>query len=506
MNWKKYQEHFKRHKLDEDHFVLGVDLGNATSSIAYFDALRQNAEILDISGGYGKPSVPTVLQYINATDEWIFGEYAVINANGQDPLLLGFVERMGENGLEPSIKSFAVKTVDVAARYIGELIANCKSINPKAAIAGIVAVMPDFVPNEAVAALRAAFETAGYGGLLIDIVQERQAALAYFKHNSIDAKKAQKVLWLDFGDRALRGGLYEIKDDSKTIECLEAAHDTALGMAKFDKEIYDMLASVYCQNKGITQDELNKTEREQLLTFAYGHKDVILNNEASQTRIYYNFVHPPFSAVVYGADVEGITRSWKGALEDFVNRLLGSNVADGIAVVCTGGGFEAPWAKRKIASIFKCTKVSFAKNTKGVLAAGATYLAAGTFGFLPPFDFEITDNHKRLHDIGINIKERFYTILPRGSWLWQKPKTIYVIPEQSPEIELFVRDEAGKILTLGKAEFKTTPKRPNGTTRIALDIEAIDADSYTVKIKDLGFGEMFPATNQVESFEMRIQC
>ncbi|MCL2576160.1 MAG: DUF5716 family protein [Defluviitaleaceae bacterium] len=505
MSWKKYREHFKLHRMDEDHFVLGLDFGNATSAIAYFDVIRENAEILDISGGYGKPAAPTALQYIAASKEWIFGEYAILNANGQDSLLTGFAENLG-GGAYLDIGDGNRSVVDIAAIYIEELIANCRSINPKAVVSGIVAVVPDFVASEAKTALSAAVAKAGYENLLIDLVEERQAVFAFCHHNKI---AANKLMWLDFGDRGLRGGLYEIKDDYNTIECLAADFNEELGSAFIDREIYNLLAGFYCRTQKTQLDELSKTEQEQILTFAYGHKDVLLNNDGKDTRIYYNFVYPPFSEVVSASRIAGMAWAWENGLEDFVNRLLGNHFTDDITVICTGGGFEMPWAKKKIAQIFDTKQLYLQKNPKGILAQGATLYAAQKLELLRSPKFEIADGHKTQVDIGISItqggKQRFYAIIERGSWLWQKPKTTYIIPTgENAEIELLTRDETGRISPLGIAKFKSMPKRPQGTTRIALDLEPTDNDRYTVKIKDLGFGEIYPATGLVERFDMRI--
>ena len=71
MAWQDYQTHFQSHPLDESHFVLGLDLGDAMSTIAYFDPLHKAPEVIDISGGYGKASVPTVMQFAPETKEWI---------------------------------------------------------------------------------------------------------------------------------------------------------------------------------------------------------------------------------------------------------------------------------------------------------------------------------------------------------------------------------------------------------------------------------------------------
>jgi len=281
-----------------------------------------------------------------------------------------------------------------------------------------------------------------------------------------------------------------------------------LGCAKIDGEIADLLAGFYCSHQKTDAVKLSKREKEEILAFAYNHKDMLLNQEGDKViRLYYNFVHPPFSKTVTTREIKTLTDPWEKELARFVNELTdkAGNLKD-IDVICTGGGFEMPWARKKISSIFAKGKPPiFYKNPKGILAQGATLYAARELSLLPKININIEDSHKLPHDVGINImqggKNRFHTLLERGSWLWQKPKTAYLIlKDDAAEIQICTRDNHGKVAALGVATLKDLPQRPVGTTRIALSVEAKTAGSYAVNIKDLGFGEIFPASEYEENF------
>ncbi|MCL2235619.1 MAG: DUF5716 family protein [Defluviitaleaceae bacterium] len=502
MDWKRYREHFAKNKIDEDFFVLGVDLGDATSAISYFDTLRGAPEVLDISGGYGKPCPPTVLQYISASREWIFGEYAILNANGSDALLTNFVSRLGEAAYL-DIGEGGKSVADIVSIYIRELIDNCRNINPKATVAGVCAVVPDFITTEAKDALTRAFNKANYGNSLIELIEERQALLNYCAAKGI-GKNGGKLLWLDFGARGLRGGLYEIDNNFEQINCLGADMNEAIGCANIDESIYNLLAIYYCKEQGVDLEKLTKREREQIFTFAHSYRDMLLNQDSGRdTKLYYNFVHPPFAKTVTQAQIGDMTRSWEKRLAEFVNNLLGGRATAEISVICTGGGFEMPWARRKIGEIFHGT--TFHKNPKGILAQGATLYAAKTLKIIDLPNITVEDSHKLLFDLGINImrdgKSHFHALMERGSWLWQKPKTTHLISQgEEAEVELLLRDNAGKISKLGTAKLKGLPKRPPGTTRMALDVEAKTAETFSLRLKDLGFGEFFPATGYIENY------
>ena len=517
MNWKKYREFFKNSRISEDHFVLGVDMGAATSAISYFDPVRRVAEALDISGGYGKASAPTAMQYIADTREWIFGEYAILNVDGGDfhVLLTDFAAKLGSGEYVDTVDS-ARPVVDIAAIYLAELIANCRNINPKAQIAGIVATIPDFSGAEAKSAMLAAYRAAGFDRVLIDLLPEREAILAYYfrEKGSMDD---ERLLLLDYGARGLRGGVYDVYGARRHLKCLSAMMDDELSTAAVDAAIYQLLTEYYCKNRKVPMDKLTKAEKGQLYTFAHQHKDLLLGHGDSKTpiKLYYNFAYPPFSVTVPQGDIDRILRAHGKKMDDFICDL--SHKASGAleninTIICTGGGFEMPWVKKRIASLFPKEKLqTFFKNSKMVLSQGATYVAAGRLGLLPQIRFDIEDGHKIPCDIGIyvgtanSVKPRFLPVLERNCPLWQKPRTAYVILQNStPEIEIFKRDVDGEAMRICAAKLTSFPVRPPGTTKLSVDIAAKTAEHCIVTIKDMGFGEIFPSSEVSEEIEVRI--
>ncbi|MCL2573306.1 MAG: DUF5716 family protein [Defluviitaleaceae bacterium] len=517
MNWKKYREYFEKNRISEDHFVLGIDMGTATSAISYFDPVRRVAEVLDISGGYGKASAPTALQYIADTREWIFGEYAIMNVDGDDSqaLMTNFVSKLG-TGEYIDTGASARSVVDIAAIYLNELIENCRSINPKAQIAGIVATMPDFVSAEARNAMFSVYRAAGYDRVLIDLLSEREAILShYFLEKGI--MEDERLMLIDFGARGLRGSIYDVSSNTRNVKCVSAMMDDSLSTKAVDDAIYNLLTEHYCNNRKILFEKLTKAEHGQLSTFAHSHKDMLLGHSDSKPlRLYYNFAYPPFSATITQNDIENaFLRTNSQAVTSFV-RNLAAKLNDGYkginTVICTGGGFEMPWAKKCIMSMFDKKNLQFFKNSKTVLSQGATYVAATRLGLLPQIRFDIEDAHKMPYDIGIQIsgdakgrKNRFLPILERNSPLWQKPRPAYVILQGGElKIEIFKRDENGETARIGIAQLADFPERPKGTTKISIDIEAKTAENCVITIKDLGFGEIFPSSGISEEIEVNI--
>ena len=514
MNWKKYRDFFENNKISEDHFVLGIDMGAATSAISYFDPIRRAAEVLDISGGYGKASAPTALQYIADTKEWIFGEYAILNVDGDAALLTDFAAKLG-SGTYIDIGTDTRPVADIAAIYLKELIANCRNINPKAQIAGIVATVSDFASEDAKNAMLAAFTAAGYERVLVELISEREVLLARYFHDK-SAINDERILILDFGARGLRGSIYDVSGGGRDIKCLAAMVDEDLSTAAVDASIYALLAGYYCQNQKKSSSKLSEADRQQLYAFAHQHKDMLLGYDGDKDmKLYFNFTYPPFSAAVSQSDIYGIIQAYGQKMLGFVNDLSSKVMGDSKgfgAVICTGGGFEMPWAKKRMIALFDKEQVQIYKNSKSALAEGATYVAASRLGLLPQMHFDIEDGHKIPCDIGISIanggKHRFLPVLERDSLLWQKPRTVYVILQDEnaskSEIEIFKRDRGGEAVRIGTAPLEDLPKRPAGTTRLSIGVAPKTRENYTVTIKDLGFGEIFPPSGISREIEITI--
>ena len=77
MTWETYRTQIaEKGHLPEDWYILGVDLGTTNSVISYWDNTTRKPEPIDISNGFGKIPLPSVVQYRNddGNDEWVIGD------------------------------------------------------------------------------------------------------------------------------------------------------------------------------------------------------------------------------------------------------------------------------------------------------------------------------------------------------------------------------------------------------------------------------------------------
>lgn len=518
MNLKRI---FKSKDLDESQFIIGIDLGSATSSICYFDLLRNQPEIIDISGGYGKTTMPTVIQYIPSSKEWVYGEYAVLNRGVSDDITFSYlIDKLGKKEYV-EIDNKLESVVSILSLYLKELINSCKNINPKSEIAGIVVAIPSYLPIEAKDELLRCFSLIGYDKKILEFVSDRECILSNHYFN----KKVDKenIVILDYGSRELRGGVFSVTPKGKdvNVNTLSYLYDEELGTKNFDDEINNIFMKLYEDNTNKKRDNLSKQEKEQIISFAYQHKDIIFQRSIFQkaVKLYFNFAYPPFQCSFSKKDAEEHIKPFQKRFRAFVNNLMKNNInnktmdiSDISTVICTGGGFEMLWAKEEVENIFPDSHIAKFKNPKAAIAEGATIIASSLLEVISEKKFIIQDTLRVSEDIGIYVlsgdKDKFIPIIEKNTFWWQNEKSVKLILNEKTEeelnIELYLRNLQGEISPLGKLKVNNYPKRIKGGSKIELKISFEDEKTIRAKVVDLGFGEFFPKTDLCEEFSLSL--
>jgi len=506
MNYKKYKSLPAAEKRNEIYYVIGLDIGNDSSAIAFYNLAENTAETIDLSGGYGKPSIPTVMQYISETKEWVFGEYAVLN-RGVGTIFSALLKKMGRfDYLDVGGRSVSV--AGVFALFIKEILSNVKHINPKAEIVGIVASVPAYFSAPAQEEFTRVFKLAGYEKELIALVPDRECVLAH--HYRTPPEKPESTLLIDLGNRELRGGLYNVQEKNGVINAVSMSSVFSDGMS---------MSAINADVEGLFESFLPggvESQKEQLLEFTYRHKDILFQKSirTKPLKLYYNFVYPPVQHTLTNERVEKLVEPYAALFNDFISNVLEKNLFERQitpsqvdTVLCVGGGFEMLWAKEAVTVVFPNERVQFYKNPKTIIAEGAALIAARELE-LTGIPFFLEDKHQLTNDIGLSDGENFLTLVERNGFWWQKhaPKLILVNSTVNGEMDLFLTElspsgEGRSILTM---HLDDLPVRPKGVTRLEIAIDFRSNTELTVKINDIGFGEMFPKTEYEREFPVSL--
>ena len=497
MHWKKFKTLDSIEKKDEANYIIGLDIGNETSTISFYNQAAGSPETIDISGGYGKPSFPTVIQYIHETGEWVFGEYAILNRGvGRDITIEHIIERLGHfDYIDINNKSVALS--NVLALFIKELVQNVKNINPKAEIVGIIATVSTYLSKRAKEELERAFKQAGLEKELIGFVTDREAALQYF----INDIELDTTLLLDYGSREVRGGLFIV--DKYNFTNISSNFDERLGTSNIDNDVYTLFENFINKQK--------VESNEQLYTFAYQHKDILFqkNIRTKPIKLYFNFTYPPFQESVSYEQVEKLLTPYKRQFARFIKEITARsgqiNINDIKNVICIGGGFEMLWVRDYVKQTFNKANILIAKSPKLVMSEGAALIAARLLDIEKNIQINIKDQNQFTSDIGISAGEYFLPLIESPAFWWSRhePKLV-LLTEEVEKFNISLFDKHGNIKHIGEFVLDNLPKRPRRTTRLSFEISFSSSTKMNLKIMDIGFGELFPTSGLVWIFEFDI--
>ena len=513
-------------KKDETYYVIGLDIGNDSSGIAYFNAADNAPEAIDLSGGYGKPSIPTVMQYIAETKEWVYGEYAILNRGvGTEVTLSDLIARLGSSDYI-DIANKPMSVVSILALFLKEILGSVKNINPKAEIVGIVAAVPAYFSEQAQAELTRAFKAAGYERELIALVPDRECVFTH--HYQRNAPREERALLFDYGSREIRGGLYHImpQGDVLAVKSISSLFDDGVGTGRVVADVCKLFGTFLLAQESTPQ--LTKQIKEQISAFVYQHKDMLFQKtiRTKPAKLYFNFAYPPFQQTLTNDDAIQLIKPYQQRFNRFMREVLEKNLydeeirpVDVATVLCVGGGFEMLWARESVSDMFSQAQVRFHKNAKLVTAEGAALVAAQQLGLTEGYVVQLEDKHQLLVDIGLADGENFLPLVERNAFWWQKHTDKLLLVNQAVgdpgdwtkhglealRLQLAQRNGNGEMSLLNALDLNGLPERPKGTTRLGVSLAFTSNVDITVNVRDLGFGELFPAADYEENFTLRLE-
>ena len=516
MHWKKFKGLEPSEKRNESYFIIGLDIGDDSSSIAFYNTMEGTAETIDLSGGYGKPSIPTVMQYIPETREWVYGEYALMNRGaGADITIMSLTGRLGRHEYI-EINNKPVSIINILGQFIKELLLQVKNINPKAEIVGIVAAIPSYFNSQARDEFIRAFKIAGYEKELIGLVSDRECIFTHYYATRTPSE--EHALLIDYGSGQTRGGLYHIIPTAQeiTIKSISSLFDETIGTKIINDELESMFRDFFIDQADLTPQG---GVMEQFSAFLYQHRDVLFakNIRNKPVKLYFNFLYPPFMQIVDYDRMEAFIRPFDKKFRSFLSDVFEKNLygvlevrpGDVRNIICVGGGFEMLWAKEAVQSFFGGSEIGFYKNSKIVTAEGAAIAAAQLLEAAEGQTVVVEDKHQLESDIGLISEDgKFLPLVERSTFWWQNHpvRTFIVNNECHGQIPLTVaaQNREGEIKKLMDINVCGLPARPKGTTCIGARLEFISNNDINATFFDYGFGEMFPKTDCKEEIQITL--
>lgn len=164
----------------------------------------------------------------------------------------------------------------------------------------------------------------------------------------------------------------------------------------------------------------------------------------------------------------------------------------------TGKGFEGSWADEVFKHLCAGRRVFKGQN---LYTKGACYYARQLSGEGKTEEFIYLTEEMVASSIGITVYKDAhlseYTLVNAGTLWYEANCQVQLIVDDMDEIVISVQDLYSKEVHNHSISLESLEKRPPKMTRIDLRITFDDPNTCVVTVKDMGFGEYFPSTNQV---------
>jgi len=546
MNWETYRKQIaEAGQYPEDWYILGIDLGTTNSVISYWDNKTARPEPIDISSGFGKEHLPSVVQYRpdDDHDEWVIGHEAYRSMRIYPETTIRSIKRkMGTNEtVRLGNKDYLPE--EISAKILKELVSHAQNMNPKAEIAGLVVSVPYDFDDAAQKATVRACEIAGLEDKLICLIKEPNAAALEYNFRR-QLEEDERIMVFDFGGGTLDITIFHVteRDEARIkLQVISQGGEAHHGGDDIDTALIAMCGDLIKAKTGVSATELAIENQVELIARAREAKERLTGIKSF--RIPFTFCIPPFAQQITREEFHDlihpfIDKTRKLVLKALRETYTGSLTPNDINRVLVGGGSsQMPWVREMLLDIFGDKDKIYSSERPALdISLGATYYAAMKMGLLASPDvesektgtdtavmpqsapkmsveFEVTVSH----DIGLELasgtRKSFFPMIRRGtSFALAKKNHVFTLsgttPEEMTGLDLKILEridandpyEACKII--GEVSIRGLPVRPSGKTKLRVTL-MVEEEGGLVRgmVEDMGFGAEFPASGFKESFD-----
>lgn len=171
-------------------------------------------------------------------------------------------------------------------------------------------------------------------------------------------------------------------------------------------------------------------------------------------------------------------------------------------VFLVGEGFEGGWMKDSLTYICRGRRAFMGNNlySKGACYAGVVRDNPENWNCIYMGENEMKFN------LSLKIRDRgelsFYTLISAGKNWFEAKGECEVILSGTGEIDFWKQLPNSREAVIETLELTDLPSRPDRTTRLRISATPVSDEKIEVKIRDLGFGEIYRSTDKVWKITM----
>lgn len=420
---------------DEKRFVLGYDLGEKVSQISYLSSDADMPETLSVLAGAELYNIPTVLCKRKDVNQWFFGKEAVRHIEEGDGIPVNNLLGAARDGKPVKVGDSEYDPIALLTLFIKR---SLSLLSMELTLDMVEAIM---------------FTTGSLDHRMVQVLNAVTAALEL---------KTTNIFYQSHEESFFNYMLYQPD---------ELMHHTILA-CDYDLETLKVFQMTLNHNTRPVVATIDVKEFDSLRLGPDGFpRDAAL-----------------FHRTCDRLDDEFLTIMQKLCSEKIVSTIF-----------LLGEGFREKWTKRSLEFLCRTRRVFQGNN---LFSKGASIAARERIR--PSEDnkrFVFLGEDKLKANLGMNLlkcgQEVYYALLDAGVNWYEAGNSFDIIMDPSGIINIQVTPLTGKSPRLVQFYLEGLEKRPNGTTRLHISLDMPSVDEVVVKVQDMGFGELFPATGQV---------
>ncbi len=202
--------------------------------------------------------------------------------------------------------------------------------------------------------------------------------------------------------------------------------------------------------------------------------------------------------------VEGVQEEWDGSFYRAILEYMGRDAYSSAYII--GNGFEQEWAVCSLPLLAKHAKHIFYGNN--LFVKGACYSAKELLEEKKLREYLYMGKDLIRTNVGMEMivhgMKVYYPLIAAGVNWYDADKECEFILDDKTELNFLVSSMEGGERKMYAMMLPDLPQRPNRTTRLLLQMQCVSSSECCIKVTDLGFGEMYPASGKVwlESMEL----
>ncbi len=420
---------------DEKRFVLGYDLGEKVSQISFLSSDADMPETLSVLAGAELYNIPTVLCKRNDVNQWYFGKEAV---------------RHIEDGDATPAPNLVLSARDGKPVKVGDA-----EYDP-------IALLTLFVKRS-------------LSLLSMELTLDRVEAIM-FTTKSLDHRMVQVL-------NAVTSAL-ELKTTNIFYQSHEESFYNYMLYQPAELMHHEIIACDYdLDTLNVYEMALNPNTTPIVATINVStHSDLKLGPEGF-----------PKDAAIFHKTCDRLDDEFLNIMQ----KICGEKIVS--TVFLLGDGFKEKWPKRSLEFLCRTRRVFQGNNlfSKGATIAARERIrpseSAAKYVFL--------GEDKLKSNIGMNLlkcgNDVYHAILDAGVNWYEAQAELDIYADPSGVLDIQVTPLTGGKPKIVQLYLEDLEKRPKGTTRLRINMTMNAVDEVYVRVQDLGFGELFPATNKV---------